>query len=191
LFLLSHDERRYAINNINERWKQNKSYFGPLFAEVENGGVGAMLYDLLKMDLEGWHPREEIPQTAALVEQKMLSLEGPEQWWVNMLGNGQHPRADAKFSKPVFKLRTFELPDPVDPGEPDGAGLGKRRENPAPFLAVGFVLTAHFAQEPTKLRFGEVAVTWAVVLTVFEQGAGQDPPGIALLCSGRIKDGEN
>jgi hypothetical protein len=39
----SHDERRYAVNNISEKWKQNKSYFGPLWAEVENGGAGAML----------------------------------------------------------------------------------------------------------------------------------------------------
>jgi hypothetical protein len=95
----SHDERRYAVNNICERWKQNKSYFGPLFKEVEEGGAAAMLYDLLSLDLDGWHPREAIPQTVALVEQKMLSLEGPEQWWANMLGTGAHPKADANARK--------------------------------------------------------------------------------------------
>jgi hypothetical protein len=46
---------------------------------------------LLTIDLDGWHPRDDIPQTAALVEQKMLSLEGQEQWWANMLGSGEHP----------------------------------------------------------------------------------------------------
>ena len=37
----SHDERRYAVNRINERWKQDKSYFGPLFEEINNGGAAA------------------------------------------------------------------------------------------------------------------------------------------------------
>jgi Family of unknown function (DUF5906) len=49
----SHDERRYAVNRINERWKQNPDYFGPLFEEINNGGPQAMLYDMLRMDLEG------------------------------------------------------------------------------------------------------------------------------------------
>jgi hypothetical protein len=59
----SHDERRYAVNKISERWKQNKDYFRPLFEEVNNGGAGAMLYDLLALNLDGWHPMENVPQT--------------------------------------------------------------------------------------------------------------------------------
>jgi hypothetical protein len=39
----SHDERRYAVNKINEKWKQNKTYFAPLFEEINNGGAAAML----------------------------------------------------------------------------------------------------------------------------------------------------
>jgi hypothetical protein len=41
----SHDERRYAVGNVNERWKQNEDYFIPLFAEIKAGGAAAMLYD--------------------------------------------------------------------------------------------------------------------------------------------------
>jgi Family of unknown function (DUF5906) len=66
----SHDERRYAVNKVNEKWKQNKSYFGPLFEEINGGGAGAMLYDLLQLDLDGWHPRDNVPQTKALLDQK-------------------------------------------------------------------------------------------------------------------------
>ncbi len=88
----SHDERRYAVNRVSERWKQDKSYFGPLFAEVNDGGAAAMLYDLLRLDLDGWHPRENVPQTPALVEQKMLGLTGLEQWYVEMLSIGELPR---------------------------------------------------------------------------------------------------
>ena len=37
----SHDERRYAVGNVNERWKQNEDYFIPLFAEIKAGGAAA------------------------------------------------------------------------------------------------------------------------------------------------------
>jgi hypothetical protein len=87
----SHDERRYAVNNINEEKKQNTTYFAPLFAQIENGGPAAMLYDLRRMPLGNWHPRNTVPQTKALIEQKMESLGGLEQWWVSLLQTGELP----------------------------------------------------------------------------------------------------
>ena len=96
----SHDERRYAVGNVNERWKQNEDYFVPLFAEIKAGGAAAMLYDLLRMDLGDWHPRK-VPQTKALLEQKMLSLTGLEQWWVSMLNVGELPNPDRKNPRRV------------------------------------------------------------------------------------------
>jgi hypothetical protein len=87
----SHDERRYAVNNISEAMKQNEDYFVPLFAEIEGGGPAAMLYDLQRMDLGGWHPRLNVPQTRALIEQKMASLTGLEQWWTSLLSTGELP----------------------------------------------------------------------------------------------------
>jgi hypothetical protein len=92
----SHDERRYAVNKINEKWKQNKAYFGPLFEEINNGGAGAMLHDLLQMDLDGWHPRDNVPQTKALLDQKMLGLTGLQQWYVHLLNVGELPDPDKK-----------------------------------------------------------------------------------------------
>ena len=92
----SHDERRYAVNKINERWKQDKSYFGPLFEEINNGGAAAMLYDLLQLDLDGWHPRENVPQTKALLDQKMQGLTGLEQWYVHLLSVGELPSPSPK-----------------------------------------------------------------------------------------------
>jgi len=87
----SHDERRYAVNKVSERWKQDKTYFGPLFEEINNGGAGAMLYDLLRLDLDGWHPRDNVPQTKALLDQKMLGLNGLELWYVHFLNVGELP----------------------------------------------------------------------------------------------------
>src|SRR6516165_3350211 len=96
----SHDERRYAVGNVNECWKQNEDYFIPLFDEIKAGGAAAMLYDLLNRPLGNWHPRK-VPQTKALLEQKMLSLGGLEQWWVAMLNVGELSQPDKKNPRRV------------------------------------------------------------------------------------------
>ncbi len=51
-----------------------------------------MLYDLLHLDLDGWHPREHVPQTKALLDQKMLGMTGLEQWYVHLLSVGELPK---------------------------------------------------------------------------------------------------
>jgi hypothetical protein len=104
----SHDERRYAVNKVSERWRQNESYFGPLFEEINNGGAGAMLYDLLQLDLDGWHPRDNVPQTKALLHQKMLGLTGLQAWYVHLLGTGELPGPDAKNPRFVLAQRLLE-----------------------------------------------------------------------------------
>ena len=104
----SHDERRYAVNRINERWKQDKSYFTPLFEEINNGGAAAMLYDLLQYDLDSWHPREHVPQTKALLDQKMLGMTGLEQWYVNLLSVGELPNANPKNPRWVLSKYLIE-----------------------------------------------------------------------------------
>jgi len=103
----THDERRYAVNKVSERWKQNKDYFRPLFEEINNGGAGAMLYDLLHLDLDGWHPRDNVPQTKALFDQKMLGLTGLELWYVHLLSVGELPQVVNFYKKnrnPRFAL---------------------------------------------------------------------------------------
>jgi len=104
----SHDERRYAVNKVSERWKQDKTYFGPLFEEINNGGAGAMLYDLLRLDLDGWHPRDNVPKTQALLDQKMLGLDGLELWYVHLLNVGQLPAPDTKNPRRVVSGRLLE-----------------------------------------------------------------------------------
>ena len=104
----SHDERRYAVNNVSEKVKQRKEYFRPLYAEIEDGGAAAMLWDLQRFDLEGWHPRDEIPQTRALVEQKMLSLTGLEQWYVQMLSVGELPLGERNNPRRVLSKKLIK-----------------------------------------------------------------------------------
>jgi len=49
--------------------------------------------ELLNLDLDGWDPRENVPQTKVLLDQKMLGMTGLEQWYVRLLSVGELPRA--------------------------------------------------------------------------------------------------
>src|SRR5262245_51159105 len=79
------DERRFAMFNVAETYKQNKEYFTALYAEIDEGGIAAMMYDLLNMDLKEWHPRDDVPKTAALHEQQLHSLPPLDAWWLGLL----------------------------------------------------------------------------------------------------------
>jgi hypothetical protein len=54
---------------------------------MKNGGDEAMLYDLLNFDLTNFDHRRP-PETAALQEQKKLSLGTTDAWWKEVLGRG-------------------------------------------------------------------------------------------------------
>lgn len=86
----SHDERRYACFNIADSRIGDFGYFARLQEELANGGLGAMLWDLQRMELGGWHPRK-ILQTDALREQKARSLDPRLEWWEALLQLGVLP----------------------------------------------------------------------------------------------------
>ena len=88
------DARRWAVFNVSEAKKDNRAYFNALTKETENGGLEAMLHELLDCDLKGWHPREDVPQTEALMHQKLKSLEPADAWICRLLQTGELPRSD-------------------------------------------------------------------------------------------------
>jgi hypothetical protein len=59
----SQDARRFAVMDVSPKRIGDRTYFKKLWADVGGSGTAAMLHDLLSMDLQGWHPREGIPQT--------------------------------------------------------------------------------------------------------------------------------
>ncbi|MCR6732849.1 MAG: DNA-primase RepB domain-containing protein [Afipia sp.] len=91
----SGDDRRYAAFEVSDQHKQDKPYFARIAKQLDNGGLGAMLHDLRAMDLEGWHPRNNIPQTSALAGQKRISMKPEFKWLAGYLEQGvldyQHP----------------------------------------------------------------------------------------------------
>ncbi len=86
----THDERRYVMVDVAPDRIGDEAYFRELHAEMRDGGLGAMLHDLQRVDLRGWHPRRII-KTAALTHQKELSLDPRSEWWEGLLQSGLLP----------------------------------------------------------------------------------------------------
>ncbi|TYP64024.1 bifunctional DNA primase/polymerase [Stutzerimonas stutzeri] len=84
-------ERRFAVFNVNTNRKGDKAFFDALNKQLENGGRAAFLHDMLKRDIGNWHPRDNVPQTEALAEQKMMSQSAEESWWDDLLESGKLP----------------------------------------------------------------------------------------------------
>jgi hypothetical protein len=85
-----HGARRYAVFKVSQDRVGDFEYFEALKAEMDNGGIEAMLWDLLRLNLGDWHPRE-LYRTAALVEQKQHSLRGLDAWIESLLQAGRLP----------------------------------------------------------------------------------------------------
>lgn len=96
----SADERRFAVFETDAAAAKAFPHFDALIDEgsPERAGIlSAMLHDLLSMDLGGWHPRKDIPQTEALLDQKMEGLVKNDPlaaWWYGCLHKGRIDEMD-------------------------------------------------------------------------------------------------
>jgi hypothetical protein len=91
--------RRYAVSDTSSRYAKDfapeperKEYFRALQAEMDGGGLAAMMWDLAQLELGDWTP-EDVPVTNALIEQKRHSLRGFDRWYESCLQLGQLPRS--------------------------------------------------------------------------------------------------
>jgi hypothetical protein len=87
---VSHDARRYAVFRVSDRRRDDADYFDALNAQLDGGGLAAMLHDLLERPLGKWHPKM-ICETAALTDQKLESLRGLDLWIEGLLQDGVLP----------------------------------------------------------------------------------------------------
>ncbi len=82
------DERRYFVLDVGEKKKQNFGYFRDLNRAMDEGGREALLHYLMTLDISEYEVRS-VPQTQALQEQKILTLNAEEQWWLERLMDGK------------------------------------------------------------------------------------------------------
>lgn len=84
-------ERRFAVFDVNEKRRDDKAFFRALNRQLDDGGLAALLHDMLRRDLGDRHPRDKVPQTHALAAQKEMSMSPEEAWWDEMLAVGASP----------------------------------------------------------------------------------------------------
>ena len=92
-------ERRFGVFSVSEHKRQDQSWFAPLYEQLRNGGYEAMLYDLLRVELGDWHPRD-IPRTAALQDQQRHSLNPLDAWVVSSARGRRAARQARRLSRP-------------------------------------------------------------------------------------------
>ncbi|MBX3436249.1 MAG: hypothetical protein KF861_02080 [Planctomycetaceae bacterium] len=85
------DDRRYVVFEVSDAHAKDTAYFGRLHKELDGGGREAFLHDMLAMDLAGWHPRDNPPETQAKNEQKAESADPLVEWLGNILAEGSLP----------------------------------------------------------------------------------------------------
>lgn len=92
------DERRYFMLQMGEGKKQNADFFGRLNNQMENGGYEALLFYLQSIDISKFEVRN-VPQTEALQEQKLLSMDYNEEWWFRKLQDGRIFDTDSEWER--------------------------------------------------------------------------------------------
>lgn len=81
------DERRFFVLDIGSAAQRNNQYFAEMDEELSEGGHARLLHDLLAFDLSTFDIFA-IPQTKALLDQKLRSLEPIDDFLFNKLYDG-------------------------------------------------------------------------------------------------------
>lgn len=96
----SQRERRYFALNVPDSRVGNRKYFAALHDQMENGGLAAMIYDMLNYDISDFEVRD-FPETDALEDQKKHSLDTLDRWLIEILERGNVYKS--RFGASEFK----------------------------------------------------------------------------------------
>lgn len=84
------EERRFAVLDVAEAHMQDHPYFAAMEDQIDAGGAGRLLYELLATDISDINLRQ-VPQTAALLEQKIASMPPDQKWLLDIIRNATLP----------------------------------------------------------------------------------------------------
>lgn len=78
------DDRRFLVLDVNPAKKEDKSYFSAIVEQMQNGGLEALMYDLLHEDLTGFDVRT-VPYSGTSFDVKLHSAPAIVQWFYELL----------------------------------------------------------------------------------------------------------
>lgn len=96
----SSDERRFFMLDVSDCKKGDAAYFERLAAAIEGDELQAFLAFLQDHDLTAW-PHRAPPHTDALNEQKLISADSVQRYWLECLNEGEIIGTDLGGEWPV------------------------------------------------------------------------------------------
>ena len=96
----SADERRYCVFDVPDTKVGKHAYFAAIDAQMEAGGLAAMIHELLHRNLSSFNVRA-VPDNDALAEQKQQSLDVIDKWLLEILERGYVLRS--RFGIPALR----------------------------------------------------------------------------------------
>ncbi len=85
------DARRFLVLEASNARKEDTAYFKAIDAQMKNGGVEAMMHDLVNWDpseIGGWGVLRKPPKTDSLREQARMGLSGPKAVLLSIIDEG-------------------------------------------------------------------------------------------------------
>lgn len=101
------DERRFFVLEVGDDHKQDHEYFKRIQADLDNGGYENLLHFLMTKDLSNFEVRK-VPQTKALLDQKILSMSLEQQWLFERLWEGRILRTDENWRTKALKDSLYQ-----------------------------------------------------------------------------------
>lgn len=143
-------ERRFAVFEVSESRKDDRDFFRALNRQLDEGGRAAFLHDMLSRDIEGWHPRNDIPQNSALADQKLRGMDPEFSWWYSLLYAGELPGydEDRDWSGGEVELDKGDLYDSYQ------SFARNRTRHPRPLPGLAKVLLAKVGVTSRQVRSG-------------------------------------
>jgi hypothetical protein len=125
------DTRRFFINEVDPRYsmfigserEKSADYFNALAAEMKNGGLEAMLYDLLRINLTGWNVYD-VPQTEEIKKHRANMTDGSDEAVKDFIFSG-----DFKWRKEgaFFYARSEEIIEHLRERNPEARNISHKR----------------------------------------------------------------
>jgi hypothetical protein len=92
------DARRFLVLDVSDKHQKDAPYFSKICDQMDSGGREALLYFLLNHDLSKVELRE-VPQTEALLDQKIRSLEPKDRFLYDILYQGTNTHRGSWLKK--------------------------------------------------------------------------------------------
>jgi len=100
------DERRFFVIESGTAQKQNHAYFKKIKNSLDTGGLENLLYFLLTYNISEFEVRN-VPQTAALQEQKIMSMTPEQQWLFERVWEGSILSRGQGWTQEVMKNAVY------------------------------------------------------------------------------------